>query len=280
MKVIRYEFEIEGRNGDFQLDVYGDTHLGSKSVDEKLLRKHVKETAETGRYWCHVGDVIDGIVPPDRRFDKRNLADWAWAEYQHENLIQAEWDEFYNIFNPIADKCLFVLDGDGKHNETKDVSDCMGQTLSKMNVRGGYPACHVECVFTRKESPHAKHLIEGVFHHGWFSGRRKGGKANNLELALLTYPTATFFICGHGHDKMPVRSDALVLERHQQKQWVRRAAMTGAYLQTYASDTVGYGERHGYSPASLGRMTVVLRPFIGYEGSTFDAEKRIEFFNM
>lgn len=273
MKVIHKEYTVDGYNGEWVLDVYGDTHFGSKSVDEKLLQKHINETLVAGNNWCHVGDAIDGIIPPDRRFNKQNLADWAWDAYKEDNLIQEEWDTFQRMFNPIREHGLFVLSGDGKHNEMRDVSDCFSRTLGAMGLDGGYPACHLVISFKRGASTETKQ-VELVFHHGWFSGRMKGGKANNLVNALSVYPSAWGFFCGHGHDKTGVRVDSLVVEAFRQKQWVRRAAMTGAYLQTYAHNTVGYGEVRGYAPAGLGRMTIVLRPF------SADPEKRIELRNM
>lgn len=273
MKVLHIERDVGGRNGEWVLDIYGDTHLGSKSVDEKLLRKHVDETKESGREWVHLGDAIDGIVPPDRRFNKQNLADWAKAAFLEDNLIQEEWDEFQRVFNPIRERGLFVLDGDGKHNQSRDVADCFSRTLGVMDIEGGYPACHLLITFSRGSSTQRKR-VELVFHHGWFAGRMKGGKVNNLVQALSIYPGAWGFFCGHGHDKSGVRVDSLIVEEYRQKQWVRRAAMTGAYLQTYAHDTVGYGEVKGYAPAGLGRMTVTVRPFCD------DPEKRIELSNM
>jgi len=273
MKVIHKEITVDGRNGVWALDVYGDTHLGSKSVDEELLAKHIKETQSTGNYWCHVGDAIDGIIPKDKRFDSSNLTDWAWDALREKRLIEAEWERFLEHFMPVADNGLFVLSGDGKHNVMDNVADCFGTALEYLNMNGGYPACHLVLSFKRGTSTETKQ-VELVFHHGWFSGRMKGGKANNLVNALSVYPNASGFFCGHGHDKTGVRVDSLVIEAFRQKQWVRRAAMTGAYLQTYANDTVGYGEVRGYAPAGLGRMTVVLRPF------STDPEKRIELYNM
>lgn len=273
MKVIHKEYTVDGHNGEWILDIYGDTHLGSKSVDEKLLIKHIQETKETGRNWVHLGDAVDGVIPGDKRFCSQNLADWAWEDLRNKRLIQGEWQQFLNLFKPIKENGLFVLSGDGKHNMMLDVADCFGMVLNEMGIDGGYPACHLLISFKRGASTETKQ-VELVFHHGWFAGRMKGGKANNLVNALGVYPGAWGFFCGHGHDKIGIRVDSLVVEAFHQKQWVRRAAMTGAYLQTYANDTVGYGEVKGYTPAGLGRMSVVVRPFC------LDPEKRIELFNM
>lgn len=266
------KFEVDGRNGEIQIDLYGDTHLGSKSVDEALLKKHIKETKDSGRYWAHLGDAIDGILPGDRRFRAENIADWAWEALKGEMLIEAEWGKFRELFEPIQDRALFVLDGDGKHNVSANVANCMAATLERMAIAPGGVmtwynfSCRRACKDVR--------LIPIVFHHGWFSGRLPGGKLNNLDRALAVYPEAWGFFCGHGHTKMANRVDSLRREGAHVRQWIRRAAMTGSYLRTYAENTQGYGEVKGYMPAGLGRITVVLRPF------SDEDEKRIEVLNV
>lgn len=277
MKILERRFTVDGRRGELLIDVYGDTHLGSKSVDETRLRRDIEETRESGRYWCHVGDCIDGILPGDRRFRAENIADWAWDALKSEELIAGEWNRFRELFAPIQKKCLFVLDGDGMHNSCANVANKMRETLEAMNIPGGFISTYFT-INTTRSKPNDKYYghrcsVPLVFHHGWFAGRKKGGKANNLVDALAIYPKAWAFICGHGHDKTVLRVNSLMVEGHRVRQWVRRAAMTGSYLLTYSDETTGYGEVKGYAPAGLGRITLALRPF------HVDDEKRIEVLN-
>lgn len=270
MKIIKRLFPLEGRTDEFRLHLFGDTHLGSKSVAEHLLKKHIKEVQDSGDWWAHLGDAVDGILPGDRRYKPQNMTDWAYEALRNEQLIEAEWLKFRELFEPIKDKCLFVLDGDGKHNSCGNVANCMMTTLNAMNIPTGSPLVYYAFQFKRTKCASRMDL---VFHHGWFSGRKHGGKANNLVDALAVYPKAWGFFCGHGHTKHQERIDSLRLESDHIKQWVRRAGMTGSYLRTYAEDTCGYGEVKGYSPSGLGRITVVLRPY------SIDEEKMIEIEN-
>lgn len=89
MFLLEKRFTVGGRSEPFEIDIYSDTHFGSKSVDETLLKRHIRETQEAGRYWVHLGDVIDGILPGDRRFRSENIADWAWQALKDEELIEA-----------------------------------------------------------------------------------------------------------------------------------------------------------------------------------------------
>lgn len=272
MKVLNQRFDIDSTYGSIEIDLYGDTHLGSASVTEDMLRKHIKETNDNNRYWAHLGDAIDGILPGDKRHNASNVADWAWAELKNDRLIEAEWDRFYELYRPIQDKCLFVLDGDGKHNVCGGISDCMRNVLNAMHIRGVGPSLYFNASIFRNQNTGRK--IPLVFHHGWFAGRTSSNKVTNLERALGVYPKAWGFFCGHGHHKTVTRVDSLMSEGKYIKQWIRRAAMTGSYLLTYADNTVGYGEVKGYPPAALGRITVRIAPF--HE----EDEKQIELFNV
>ncbi len=276
MRILSDSYVVGGVNGEWRLDIFGDTHLGTINVDEDRLKADIAHTKLTGRNWVHVGDAVDGIVQGDRRFNefyKRNLAPWAWTAYQNSNLIQAQWDRFEKLFDPIADRGLVVLSGDGKHNEMKDVADCFQMTLSQMNIPGGFPACFLMLSFKRGRSTETR-VCPIMLHHGWFTGRTSSSKVLNLQKALNTFPTVWSAIVGHGHDKVEARLNTLVVENGGVTERVRRAAMTGSYLKTYEQGTVGYGEIHGYPPVAIGKITLVLRPFHG------DPEKRVEFENM
>ena len=277
MKILHHNVNVDGRKGEWRLDIYGDTHLGSKSVAEDRLRSDIKETRAAGRDWCHVGDVIDGITTSDRRFSQNyqmNLDDWAWAALREGKLIEAEWERFVKLFSPIHDSGLFVLAGDGKHNEMHDVSDCFGKALQDLGIPGGYPATFLMVSFSRSKKTSSVRTIPFMFHHGWFAGRTNSNKVIQLERALNQFPQVRAFVCGHGHNKVQTRINSLIAEGGIVGEVPRRAAMTGSYLCTYKQDTVGYGEVKGYPSVAIGKITMVVRPFI------MDKEKQIEFENM
>lgn len=267
MQIIERRFTIDGRGGELGIDIYGDTHLGSKSVDEKRLRRDIEETRDSGRWWCHVGDCIDGILPGDRRFRAENIADWAWDALKSEELIAGEWARFRALFEPIKDRCLFVLDGDGKHNTCANVANKMRETLDGMGIPGGFVATYYTFLINR-EKPRNGELRKGptasipvVFHHGHLSGRKKGGKINGMVDTLNNWPESWAYICGHGHDKIIQPFAALRKDGKRIRHWIRWIAMTGPYMRTYCEDTTGYGEVKEYPPAILGKITLTLRPF-------------------
>ncbi len=275
MKILHDNFTVDGRRGEWRLDIYGDTHLGTDSVAEDKLKIDIAETKASGNYWCHVGDVIDGITSGDRRFNeayRMNLAPWAWKAYRESRLIEAQWDKFEELFESIMSQGTFVLSGDGKHNQMGDISDCFKTSLANLGLPGGFPACFYMPVFNRGSTAEVR--VPLMFHHGWFAGRTTSNKVIQLERALNQFPQVWGFICGHGHNKVETRVNSLVVEENKVTERTRRGAMTGSYLRTYAHDTVGYGEIKGYPPVAVGKITLVLRPFY------YDKEKRIEFEGM
>jgi len=270
MIALSKKFKLNSATDTIEVDIYGDTHYGSDSVDEDMIKKHINETSAKDRYWVHLGDVIDGILPSDKRFKASNLAPWAWNALQDDILIEAEWARFETDFGGIQDRCLFVLDGDGKHNRINGISNCMDNTLNRMRIldsmnNNGTTALMYKMNFTVPYS-NARRRLDIAAHHGWFSGRMTGGKINNLERALDYYPECKVFMCGHGHTKILTPPHVgLILSSNRSvdkvKHVIRRGVMTGSYYKTYNDSSVGYSEIHGYPPKCLGRITMVIKPF-------------------
>lgn len=259
MDIHRTDIMLHGRSSEFRVDLYADTHIGSRSCNEKLLRKHVAETLETGNSWVFIDDAIEGITPDDkRRFNADNVAEWVLSNPR--NIIQSECDRWAEIFAPIAKQCMFAIVGDTSHYQTGFISDCMERTLSAMNIRRYKGAVYNTIAFKRNDKSVVRHDI--VYAHGFFAGRTGGSKVNNLERCLDYFPRASGFFCGHGHTKAvaPPRV-GLYAQGKEVRSIYRRAAMTGGYLNTYETGTTGYGEYKLYPPVALGRITVVLRPW-------------------
>lgn len=272
MKFIKRHFDIASRTEAVEIDLYADTHLGSASVDEALLRKHIQETADEGRYWAFLGDGVDGITPSDRRFDSGNVSDWAWTAYKDKRLIEAEYDRFGELFSPISEKCLFYLQGDGKHSRHENIADCRSSMCASLGIPGPYQTVYLACSSKISGTEISRQNL--VFHHGYFAGRTSGAKMNNLERCLSYFPEAVGFFCGHGHTKATAPPQVGMVMRGKKGQSLyRRAAMAGSYLKTYSEDTTGYGEVKFFPPVALGRITVRLSPF------NSDDQKKIEIFN-
>lgn len=271
MDVFTHKATVDGRAGEFRIDCYADTHIGSASCDEKLLRKHIQQTKDSGSSWVFIDDAIDGITPSDRkRWNDENVASWVLSDSR--NMIRRECERWADIFSPISGKCLFAIIGDTSHYQTGNISDCMDAILPGLGIKRYKGAVYAKLSIARAES-HCS-VTDLVFAHGFFAGRTGGSKVNNLERCLDYFPYASAFICGHGHTKCVSPPHVGLFANGSTVQSIyRRAAMTGGYLKTYSSGTTGYGEYKLYPPVALGRITLVLRPF------AHEDQKRIEFEN-
>ena len=261
MKLLTTRVDVKGRLDTVDVDLYADTHFGSKSVDEELLRYHISETKREGRMWLFLGDGIEGITPKDyRRWNPDNVTDWAWRALKEKRLIEAEWEYWGKMFEPIAPQCIAALNGDGKHNVYHDVADCMGNVMRKLRITSNIQLLyHTFAISRMGGTTMASHF---VFHHGYFAGRTSGSKINNLERSLSYFPEALGFFCGHGHTKVQTQPITGIVKRGGKGASIyKRGAMTGSYLRTYAEDTTGYGEVKLYPPVALGRITMRLAPF-------------------
>jgi len=275
MEIIRRRFEISGRSDSIDIDLYGDTHFGSKSVDESLLKRHIKETETEGRYWAFLGDGIDAITPDDRkRWNTENVADWAWMAYKNKRLVQAEYERFAECFAPIASKCLFYLAGDGKHNRHENIADCRSDMCAALKIPGPYQTAYYIANIKRCATSNDTADVPIIFHHGTCGASTDGAKINYLNTKLRSFPEAWAFFCAHGHTKVTTPPQVGLVARGSKVQAIyRRAAMTGSYLKTYAQDTIGYAEVKMYAPVALGRITVRLSPFHAED------QKRLVVFN-
>jgi len=272
LKFIEKRVPIDGYNGEFRLDWYGDTHFGSSSVDERTLEDDVQRTRDNNRFWAFGGDGVDGILPDDtRRFDSGNISDWAWAAHKDHKLISAEYARWAEVFGPIADKCLFYAKGDGKHNRHENVDDCRDAMLQRVGIPGAYQGVYYTFKFYRTATSMVS--VPLLFHHSRITGT-DGNKVNRLERLMNSWPEVWGVFVGHGHSKAQTPPVIGMVERGGKSSAIhRKGAMTGSYLRTYADDTIGYGETALYPPVALGHITIVIRPFCR------DLRRRIEIEN-
>jgi hypothetical protein len=241
-------------------------HLGAAACDEEKLRSDVEKIKlNKNALWIGLGDYCDLIAHTDaRRFDPSSLASWITAA-DLGNIVLHQVDRAAKILAPIADKCICMLSGNHEdairmHHHI-DAAAALGIALSRAAIRQipvyGSSA-FIRLRFDRGSGGGS--TIDIMSHHGWFSGRRPGGKSNALQGAL-SYFDCDAVIVGHGHAPIVVQDVQLVCNtagKLVERQ--RVAAMTGSYLRTYAHGSRGYGEAAGYAPAKLGAIEILYSP--------------------
>jgi hypothetical protein len=221
----------------------GDIHYGSPNCNVKLLKgilDYIKETPSC--YIIGMGDYIDSILPKDKRFDPTN-------EFK---VIDEYVEDMKALFSPVKDRFLCLLTGNHEyHLHTDGFGDVSLRLSKELGVAYGGFSCFLR--LETKQKP-VKRIV-GYLHHGWFSGRQRGSKINNLENMMRDYD-ADFYLAGHSHDLFATRRVRIGFEGAKKIVF----ANTGSFLETATWNTCGYGERAGYPPQKLGVVKIKWYP--------------------
>jgi hypothetical protein len=221
----------------------GDVHYGSPNCNMKCFNRIINYIKDTPNcYMIGMGDFWDCIIPKDKRFDPS----------QEFNLIDNSYDVIKEILQPIASKILCLLSGNHEYHLVSDGYGDLTKRLSK-ELGTAYAGYSTFLRIETKEKPVRKIVIYA--HHGWFSGRQRGSKINNLENMMRDYD-AEIYLAGHSHDLFATRRVRLSFEGDRKIIF----ANTGSFLETSTWGTSGYGERAGYPPTKIGVVKIKWFP--------------------
>jgi len=226
----------------------GDVHLGNSNCAwDKFIRMLKWAEKEKDLYLLGMGDLFDSILATDKRYD---------ASEKHIPLLRAI-EQMCAVLKPLADKGKIIGLHTGNHEYkmiTSGVGDPVEDVCSRLNVKYlGYSA-FTKIIARRKAGDSNSLTIYS--HHGWFSGRKRGSKINNLE-DLSMHWDADLYLVAHSHDLFS--SKRIYTTFYGQK--VRAFVSTGAFVKTSGWGTCNYSERAGYPPQKLGIARVLWQPF-------------------
>lgn len=222
----------------------GDAHLGSPNSRIDKLRRMVDYIKNTPNcYTILMGDIFDCVLGDDRRLDL--------TEFSRAFLDLLE--DATSIFEPIKDKILTALLGNHEVVlKKKGVGDPIFHLCNRLGVKYGGYSCFIKLKAIPKT--HRQSLIIYA-HHGFFAGRQRGSKVNNLE-RLAQHYVADVYLAGHSHDLFNTKSVRI--------DWggARNVAFgnTGSFMETASMGTSTYSERAGYPPQKLGCLKVKWYP--------------------
>ena len=223
---------------------FGDLHLGSENCRLDKFRDLVKYISKTSHcYGIGMGDLFDCIYADDKRFDSSSVSAPLLADIR--TMVE--------ILRPIKSKLLGLLFG---NHEDKLRKRGIGDPTHHLCEALGVPYCGFSCFFKLIISPtiHRPGLV--IFcHHGYFSGRQRGSKVNNIE-RLAQHWVADVYLCGHSHDLFSTRSVRVGWEGDQKLLF----GNTGSFVETASWGTCNYSERSGYPPQKLGVLKIKWYP--------------------
>ncbi len=235
----------------------GDVHGGTKHCAEEKLQRQIKKIKDDPyAYWIDMADKCEFIAPSDPRWDSGAIADWV-----HPDNVAVDESEWYmDMFSPIKDKCLGLLEGNHelsiKRHSHIDVQKniCEGMGLDNL----GY-ACFIRLCFTRggRNSIH----FTGFFTHGAGCAITAGAKLIRLQRLMDNFD-ADIVASGHVHDIVTYTKPYMTLDKENHiKQRVKVGAMTGCWFRTYTEGvSSSYGEQKNFPPVTLGCPVFTIIP--------------------
>jgi len=264
MTVIRREWFDVSRTDTWRLFPLGDVHLGNAACDERLFKAVVQRIADDDQaLWIGLGDYADFINRRDPRFTVDSLADWVTIR-DLGDLACAQRERFLDIVQPIAHKCLALVEGNHERAIYRHYErHIFGEIVAGIKDAGGFGADHrlslgytgwLILAYHRSEKREGTGRICVNLHHGFVGGRLAGAKALNMQRWLWNHD-ADLVIFGHSHNTMS-QIEAVEKVRGSQVAFDHRI---GIFCGTFMNGAQ-YAQERGYMPLPKTSLEVLLQP--------------------
>jgi hypothetical protein len=277
VQTISHVIGYPSRTSTFRLWHLTDWHIGAAACDEKLLRKHVQQIADDpNARWIGGGDYLDCISRKgDKRHHEETLAPWLHGK---DDPIELQLERVLDIMQPIADKCLGLLQGNHEwaalQHSDRDVYRSLITRLAKEAKREPHTLAlgaqgFIVTNFRRMTGTTAGNnwRMTTYVHHGYGGGRLPGGHALALGRVLGDYD-CDIALMGHRHVsvslvKTIVRPGPFGYQEHH-----RLGVFTPSYLRSYIIPSKGarrpvdtYPEKVGLPNTVVGATPLLIDPF-------------------
>jgi len=170
----------------------GDLHWDSRYSNHSLIERKIQEIKENNYLTLLIGDTFDKL-----------FFNWLLKEQQGDDLNIA-LVTVANLFKPIRDNILLIMDGNHEKGMEKKTGFNMAEALANILeipfVRGlGVLHLRVGRFKNSKKENHMNSYV-GLIAHGYGGGRTKGAKANKAAALGDIMENCDFSIMGHVHD--------------------------------------------------------------------------------
>lgn len=244
----KHELEVKGTDRVIIVP-FGDVHYGNPACDFNSFISMLKWAAnEKDLYLLGMGDMFDSILADDKRFD---------ASHPAPPFLQC-YEQMKKAIEPVKHKMIGMHTGN--HEMTlskKGYGDPVEQICSELGIKFlGYSAFTKLVIHKKFLTGTVGNQIIIYSHHGWFSGRKMGGKANNLT-DLSACWDADVYCVAHSHDLFGVRK--VKIDYNGARKLI--FCQTGTFLKTAEWGTTTYSERAGYPPTKTGVARIEWYPW-------------------
>ena len=253
MNTIIEEIKITGSK-PVTLIPMSDTHVGHADHDRELFQKTINWIKKHNAYVILLGDLIDGIIQRDKRFENNSIA----PEFRDhlDNLHYKQTETFIDMVRPIKKQIIGIMGGNHEITVKKAFSyDAISVMAKELNIPILTDPSYVILRFRDNNST----MLYTIFcsHGCWMGGRKRGSKINSMEDKMADFDFD--MICaGHTHDKWVSTRKRIGVSKNGLLQGNRRIFInTGSFLRTYkGGDYDGWAARSVFSPQSAGVVRV------------------------
>jgi len=191
----------------------GDLHWDSRYSNHSLIERKIAEIKENNYLTLLIGDTFDKL-----------FFLWLLKEQQGDDLNVA-LVTVANLFKPIRDNILLIMDGNHEKGMEKKTGFNMAEALANILeipfVRGlGVLHLRVGRFKNSKKENHMNSYV-GLIAHGYGGGRTKGAKANKAAALGDMMENCDFSIMGHVHDPSLISNSRLVYNAQRKVVYLR-----------------------------------------------------------
>lgn len=229
---------------------FGDVHYGSPACDITTFSGMLKwAEKEDNLYLIGMGDLFDCILADDKRYDASQEKGVSFLKH---------YEIMKGMLEPVRNKIIGLHSGNHEFTlSKKGYGDPVESICERLGVSYmGYSAFTQLVTKRRFLKGTESNAVVIYSHHGWFAGRKMGGKINNItDLAL--HWDADIYLAGHSHDLFGVRK--VKVDYNGARKLI--FCNTGTFLKTAEWDATTYSERAGYPPTKLGIARIEWQPW-------------------
>ena len=246
-------------NESIKIIPFGDIHIGAAGVNKTYLKNTIDWIKKTDNcYAIGMGDYCDCIDIKDKRFDIKSIDKTFIKDL--DNIASAQMQYVIDMLKPIEDKILCMIPGNHEDKlRTRYSVDVMKMMHDYLNTDVGDYMTYMRLKFNQKQT----HAFPVTFwlHHGWFSGRKMGGKVNQLSDVSAGYE-ADVYIAGHSHDLFATTTEKISLPvRGLEPIKTKKIFInSGTFLETTSNGSSSYSEQKAYSVAKIGTARLDIYP--------------------
>jgi len=231
-----------------------DSHIGHADHDKKLFMDTISWIKKHKAYVILLGDMIDGIIQKDKRFENDSIAP-EFKPYL-DNLHHKQTESFIEAVRPIKKQIIGIMGGNHELTIKKSFSyDAISVIGKELDIPVLTDPAYVSIRFKNGGST----MLYNIFcsHGCWMGGRKRGSKINSMEDKMADFDFD--MICaGHTHDKWVSTRKRIGISKNGLLYSNRRIFInTGSFLKTYKDGNHdGWASRSVFSPQSAGVVRV------------------------